>query len=168
MTQQIIRPNEAEQMLLKGDAILIDVREIDEYQSEHIKGAVNKPLSTFNSEEVEKLANGRKIIIQCLSGKRASKACAKVNSNNAYILQNGIEGWKENKLATIKKGATINVQRQVMLIAGLLVLIGSLLSIYVNSNYIALPIFIGAGLSFAGLTGWCGMAMLLNKMPWNK
>lgn len=168
MTQKTINPKEAKQILESKEAILIDVREAGEYEAEHIDSAVNKPLSSFDKNEVGKLANGRKVIVQCLSGKRASQACAKIDNIDAFILEDGINGWKKEGLETVKKGLGITIQRQVMIVAGLLVLIGSLLTIYVEFNFIALPLFIGAGLTFAGLTGWCGMAMLLNKMPWNK
>jgi NitT/TauT family transport system permease protein len=50
----------------------------------------------------------------------------------------------------------------------LLVLTGVLLSIFVAPLWIALAGFVGAGLSFAGMTGWCGMAQLLGMMPWNR
>lgn len=168
MSQKIISPKEAKQILDNNEAILIDVREIGEYEAEHIDSAVNKPLSTFDKNEVEKLANGKKIIVQCLSGKRASQACAKIDNIDAMVLEDGINGWKKKGFETVKKGLGITIQRQVMIVAGLLILLGSLLTIYVDFNFIALPLFIGVGLIFAGLTGWCGMAILLNKMPWNK
>jgi Protein of unknown function (DUF2892) len=58
--------------------------------------------------------------------------------------------------------------RQVQIATGLLALTAVLLSIFVVSPWIALAGFVGAGLSFVGMTGWCGMAQLLGKMPWNR
>jgi hypothetical protein len=60
------------------------------------------------------------------------------------------------------------MQRQVMIAAGLLVLAATLLSLFVAPAWIALSIFVGAGLTFAGVTGFCGMARLLALMPWNR
>jgi hypothetical protein len=57
--------------------------------------------------------------------------------------------------------------RQVQVVAGALVLVGIVLSL-VSSPFIGLSIFVGAGLIFAGISGWCGMAKILGKMPWNK
>ena len=168
MTQQIINAQEANNLISAGKAILVDVRETGEFKAEHIEGAINKPLSSLDIDEIKNLAGDKQIIVQCLSGKRASQACAKIDSSDASILEEGIEGWKKEGLKTVKKGHGITIQRQVMIVAGSLVLIGSLLSIFVNYNFIALPLFVGAGLAFAGLSGWCGMAILLNKMPWNK
>ena len=51
--------------------------------------------------------------------------------------------------------------------AGSLVLAGVLLAALVSPWFVALPAFVGAGLVFAGLSGTCGMAHLLRRMPWN-
>ncbi len=58
--------------------------------------------------------------------------------------------------------------RQVQLAIGVLAFTGSLLAIFVNPLFAILPAFLGAGLILAGSTGWCGLAILLSKMPWNR
>lgn len=58
--------------------------------------------------------------------------------------------------------------RQVQLVAGSLVALGIALGVFLNPWFLVLPAFVGCGLMFAGATGWCGMAMLLGAMPWNK
>lgn len=58
--------------------------------------------------------------------------------------------------------------RQVQLIAGGLVLLGVVLGFLVHPGFFALSGFVGAGLMMAGATGWCGMAVLLRTMPWNR
>jgi hypothetical protein len=55
----------------------------------------------------------------------------------------------------------------VRIAAGSLVFIGVILSIFVHPYFIALPGFVGAGLVFAGITDFCGMGLLLAKLPWN-
>lgn len=166
---KIINSVDAKELLLKGEAILVDVREAGEYKSEYIEGAVNNPLSSFDVDEIGKISQGKIVIIQCLSGKRASQACSKVGDvANAKVLEGGIEAWKKAGFETNKSTSCISMQRQVMIVAGLFVFVGSLLSIYVNSAYIYIPIFVGGGLMFAGITGWCGLVFLLSKMPWNR
>ena len=64
--------------------------------------------------------------------------------------------------------APIELQRQVMIVAGSLVLLGALLATLVWPIFIAIPIFVGGGLLFAGLSGFCGMARILMKAPWNR
>jgi hypothetical protein len=58
--------------------------------------------------------------------------------------------------------------QQVQLTIGLGVLTGAILALTVNPNWVFLCAFFGAGLTFAGSTGWCGLAILLSKMPWNR
>jgi DUF2892 family protein len=48
------------------------------------------------------------------------------------------------------------------------VLLGMLLGFLVSPEFYLLSAFIGAGLLFAGISGWCGMAKLLGLMPWNR
>jgi hypothetical protein len=61
-----------------------------------------------------------------------------------------------------------SLERQVRLGAGLLVLVAVVLSLVWNRGWIGLCVFVGLGLTFAGLTDICGIAFLLTKMPWNK
>jgi predicted branched-subunit amino acid permease len=58
--------------------------------------------------------------------------------------------------------------RQVQIAAGSLVVIGVLLGALVHPGFYALSAFVGAGLVFAGVSGFCGMARLLVLMPWNR
>jgi hypothetical protein len=60
------------------------------------------------------------------------------------------------------------MQRQVQIVAGSLVLAGLLLALLISPWFAAVSAFIGAGLVFAGASGWCGMAHLLGAMPWNR
>ena len=66
------------------------------------------------------------------------------------------------------RSAPIDIMRQVQIGAGSLVLIGVALGALVAPGFYALSAFVGAGLLFAGATGFCGMAHLLARMPWNR
>ena len=58
--------------------------------------------------------------------------------------------------------------QQVQITIGLGVLTGVILSRTVHPDWVFLSAFFGAGLVFAGSTGWCGLAILMSKMPWNR
>jgi hypothetical protein len=58
--------------------------------------------------------------------------------------------------------------RQVQVVVGPLALTGSLLAVTLNPLWAILPAVIGAGLTVAGITGFCGMAKLLGLMPLNR
>jgi len=166
-----IDPRTAKQWHDAGEAVLVDVREPGEFRSEHIPGAVNLPLSQIDPAALPDLA-GRKLIVHCRTGSRAKQACNKLRAAAAVeTIYNagGIEQWKQADLATEKgQGGAIDIVRQVHIVVGSAVLIGSILAATVSPWFLILTGFFGAGLLFAGATGFCGMAMMLAKMPWNR
>lgn len=152
----------------KGEAVLFDVREKAEFDSEHINGAILNPVSSFDESVVKK--SKKKVVLQCLSGARSDKAYnACSGGKNVFCLEGGIDAWKKAGYGVEGSGAkVITLQQQVMIIAGFLVLLGTVLGSSVHPFYYALSAFVGAGLMFAGITGFCAMARLLSLMPWNK
>jgi len=154
-----------------GDAVLIDVRESDEYAREHIVGARLAPLSAIDSHDFDR-DHDKAAVFHCRSGMRTQANAAKLLSKGfreAYCLEGGIEAWKAAGFPVhSNRKAPIEIMRQVQITAGSLVLIGVLLGWFVNPAFFALSAFIGAGLTFAGVSGWCGMALLLKTMPWNR
>lgn len=91
------------------------------------------------------------------------------NISNGFNVAGGIEAWKQAGFATITgRSRTIDINRQVMIIAGILVLTGTLGSLFFTNGLIWLAVIMGAGLLFAGISGFCGMAKLLEKAPWNQ
>jgi rhodanese-related sulfurtransferase len=158
--------------LENNEAILIDVREIAENKSESIAGSTLIPLGEINSKILPKSTN-KKLVIHCRSGKRSLAACEKIVKEDAslevYNLEGGIISWINSGFAVKKSDKFfLPLDRQVQLTIGLAVLAGSLLGYFVDSKFFILSGFFGAGLCFAAITGWCGLAMFLAKMPWNK
>jgi hypothetical protein len=62
----------------------------------------------------------------------------------------------------------MEINRQVQITAGLLILTGVVLGFLVSPVWFGLSGFVGAGLTFAGLSGTCAMARVLMAMPWNQ
>lgn len=159
-------------MLDAGQCVLVDVREDAEYREERIAGSQSMPLSKFDAEKLRAEHAGKQLIFHCKGGKRSAKACSLFGTDGqaTHHLAGGIDAWKSAGLPTIKPegGPPIPIMRQVLLTAGLLVLIGVGLGFLVHPVFFGLAGFVGAGLTFSGATGYCGMAMLLGKMPWNR
>lgn len=154
----------------------IDVREVDEFEQEHIKGSLNTPLSSLDSfiSVIKQIAQSFKVILVCKSGVRSSNALNQLKKElkeqaEIEVLEGGIDKWNAEgkELISKSKNTSISIIRQVMIVAGCLILFGSLGALYLNSGLIWLSVFVGAGLSFAGLSGICFMAKVLAKMPWN-
>ncbi|AUI67190.1 hypothetical protein C5N92_06380 [Glaesserella australis] len=161
--------------LLKDGAILIDIRQVDEYRREHIEQAHLVPLDQLKSSGLpEQFAQTQTLIFHCKSGMRTKNATPLFEQfaqtgKQIFILEGGIDGWKKAGLSTrLDKKQPLELMRQVQIAAGSLTLLGVILGSTVSSGFYLLSAFVGAGLIFAGVTGFCGMARLLAKMPWNK
>lgn len=168
-------PLEVARWLREGAAVLIDVREPDEHARERIAGATPLPLSRFDPHAVAALASpGAMLVFHCKSGRRSADACrlaapALPVGARAVSLAGGIEAWKGARLPTVTGAAPIlSVMRQVQLVVGLGVLLSVALGWLVHPGFLGLAAFFGAGLTFAGATGSCGLAAVLSRMPWNR
>ena len=167
---QTISPKDAQRDLATGKAILIDVREADEFKDQHIGYAQSIPLSNFeeNFKNIE-CPEDQKIIFHCKSGSRSANAAEKAKSHayDIYSMDGGIEAWKSAGLPIVGASAKIPIMRQVQMIVGATVAIMIALSFSGITWPLWIAGFFGIALFFAGLTGWCGMAKLLKQMPWN-
>lgn len=154
---------------MEAGARLIDIRGADEHARERIPGAENVPLDRIGVLRCD----DRALVFHCRSGARtAAHAATLANAAGAapaYILRGGIEAWRGAGHATLTdRSQPLEIMRQVQIAAGGLVLAGVLLGVFVAPGFLALSAFVGAGLVMAGATGWCGMAELLRRLPWNR
>jgi rhodanese-related sulfurtransferase len=165
-----LKPAEAAERMAEGTAVLIDVREPDEFARRRIPGAVSRPLSKLKGEGPP-LAPGKAVVFTCLSGARTVThfdRLARSAQGPAYVLQGGLKAWAAAGLPVEENAkAPIELMRQVQIAAGLLVLAGLALGLDVHPAFFGISAFVGAGLTFAGITGFCGMARLLALAPWN-
>jgi rhodanese-related sulfurtransferase len=153
------------------DLHLVDVREYAEYAGGRVAGAKLLPLGDLEKRHTE-LDHSKPIYVMCRTGRRSGEAQKKLHAlgfTNVVNVTGGFEAWKKEDLPFERdEKAPWVLDRQVRFVAGLLVLTGVLLSVFVSPYFVWLAGFVGAGLTFAGATDWCGMAMLLAKMPWNQ
>ncbi len=158
--------------LSNNEAVLVDVREPAEYEAENIYGSRLIPLGKLFKQELGNI-KGKKLVVHCKAGKRGGTACEKLLSEDPgleiYNLEGGIGAWQQAGFDIKASGRSfLPLDRQVQLTIGLGVLSGVIFGYSVNSNFFLLSAFFGAGLTFAGVTGYCGLAILMAKMPWNK
>ena len=166
-----LSPQDIEKKLGMGNIRLIDIRETDEFVREHVAGAVSMPLSSITKNNVANSSDGP-VAFMCRSGMRTDSNCAQLSSlmtGDAFVLEGGLDGWKKQGFGVARDDkAPLELMRQVQIAAGSLVLFGVVLSILVHPGFVGLAGFVGAGLVFAGASGWCGMAHMLRIMPWNR
>jgi rhodanese-related sulfurtransferase len=102
-----VNPAMATQLINREDAVILDVREDNEYRDGHIVNSVHIPISYLNErlKELEKYKN-KPIIIGCRSGQRSAQACGvlkKQGFDSVYNLSGGIMAWKSDNLPLTKK-----------------------------------------------------------------
>jgi rhodanese-related sulfurtransferase len=171
-----ITPRQLHDRLQQGEKLhLLDVRTPAEHAELHVPGVHLAPLDRLDAAELAS-ANGfakdQALFIFCRSGNRAKQAAEKLEKGGytqCSVVEGGTMAWAEAGLP-VNRGSikVISLERQVRIAAGALVLAGVLLAHFANPAFIWLSGFIGAGLIFAGITDWCGMAMFIAKMPWNQ
>lgn len=156
----------------RGEAVLIDVREPAEYQTEHIAGSILMPMGQVTEEKLLAYED-KKLVFHCRKGGRGGSVCERVSAQNStktiYNLEGGLIGWAAAGLP-VEHGARkhLPLDRQVQIAIGLPVLLASLLGYFVNPSFFLISGFFGMGLTFAGVTGFCGLARLLTHAPWNR
>ncbi len=164
--------DQLKQKLDQHSVRLIDVREPGEYAGEHIAGAENRPRSRFQPEQLLSTNDDRLIVLYCQSGNRSGQVgrqLLEAGLTNVAHLENGLPTWKAAGYPTqVNRNAPISIFRQVQIVAGSLVLAGTLLSAFVSPAWLLLSGFVGAGLVFAGVTNTCAMGLLLAKLPYNQ
>lgn len=148
---------------------VIDVRTPLEFDSEHIEGSKNIPLDELANRGGELKKDFTTILI-CRTGNRAERAAdllAKY-AMSATVMSGGITDWKKCGLSLKEGRKRLSIERQTQLAIGLILLCSVASGFTFNQNWFYVPALIGVGLTFAGLTGSCGLAMLIAKAPWNR
>jgi rhodanese-related sulfurtransferase len=168
-TPQSLSAHDLADQLASKRIHVIDVREPMEYVGGHIAGSLNVPLSRLTQAD---LPQGPLCLV-CQSGQRSRRGLEQLlqqgHPHALADLANGIPSWQQAGYPVRKlKNAPLPLMRQVQIAAGTLILLGLILSNLVAPGWIAITWFVGAGLTFAGISGFCGMARLLALMPWNR
>jgi rhodanese-related sulfurtransferase len=164
-------PAEVQARLASGRAVLVDIREADEFARAHVPGAQSQPLSAWEQAHLT-VDPAADVIFTCRTGMRTAGACDRLAARvqgEAFVLDGGLDAWTKAGLPVAEDSkAPMEINRQVQITAGLLILTGVVLGFLVSPVWFGLSGFVGAGLTFAGLSGTCAMARVLMAMPWNK
>ena len=170
-----IEPLELQRRLTEGGpAQLLDVRTAGEFAAAHVPGAKLIPLDDLDPAAFRRKCGAEEIpvYVLCQSGGRARKAIERLERagiHGCVLVEGGMQGWMDAGLP-VNRGASkvLPLMRQVQITVGLISAVGAVLALAANPLFAIIPLVIGCGLVFAGITGTCGMALLLAKMPWNR
>jgi len=142
-----------------------------EYKEKHIQGVRSVPLDEIENHIAE-FNTKKTIYVHCRSGNRSKKAIEKLKALGVTAelvnVEGGLMAWDAARFDTISLSKKLPLMRQVFLSAGLIIIVTHVLAYTVDERFTFLSLFVGLGLTLSGVTGWCGMALLLAKMPWNR
>jgi rhodanese-related sulfurtransferase len=151
---------------------LLDVRTPGEFEAVHITGAYNVPLDTLGEHSREIRANvSQPLVLVCQSGQRARRAeevLKAAGMPNLHVLDGGVNAWLAAGGVVTRGAARLSLERQVRRAAGGLAALGALLALLAQPAFALLPLAVGSGLVFAGVTNRCGLALLLARLPYNR
>ena len=165
-----IAPRELQALRAQASGpFVLDVRSALEFEAERIEGAHLVPLDELE-RRLDDVPDQGEVVVVCRTGVRATIAAEMLarGGRQAKVLEGGMIAWRRAGLPMREGRKRLPVDRQVQLIAGTMVLLGVTLGTLVNPWFLAIAAFFGAGLTFAGATGTCGLALLLLRMPWNR
>ncbi|WP_027661293.1 rhodanese-like domain-containing protein [Salinispora fenicalii] len=150
---------------------LLDVRTPAEFDTAHIPGAYNVPLDQLKEHRAELRSHlDEDVVLICHSGTRATQArrtLAGIGLPNVKVLTGGMVAWRRSVGPVTEGTPRWDLERQVRLVAGVIVLASVVASLFVpGAEWIAG--LIGAGLTAAALTNTCALGMLLSKLPYNR
>jgi rhodanese-related sulfurtransferase len=150
---------------------VLDVRTPGEFDTVHMPGACNVPLDLLREHRDEILSHlDQDVVLVCRSGQRAAQAeetLRRAGMANVRILDGGITAWVAKGFAVSRGAQRWDLERQVRLVAGVIVALSVLVSIVIpGAKWVAFAI--GAGLAVAALTDTCAMGMLLARLPYNR
>ena len=150
---------------------VLDVRTPAEFETAHIPGSDNVPLDVLGKHTAEVVAKiDGDVVLVCKSGQRATKAAALLRDSGltaGLVLRDGFTDWERSGFETQRGKTRWELERQVRLVAGSIVLTSVLGSVAApRLKWVAAVI--GGGLTFAAVTNTCAMATALSKLPYNR
>ena len=154
------------------EAIIIDVREPEEFGASHIVGATLIPLGQIEKDKLPDFTN-KKLIIHCQLGKRGGMACEKLLAANpdldVYNLEGGIVAWqKAGFKVESSETFTLPIEKQVQIVVGSGVVLGVITGFLFHPIFFLVSACFGAGLLYTGITSSDELTNFIKKMPWNK
>ncbi|WP_433436618.1 rhodanese-like domain-containing protein [Nonomuraea sp. CA-141351] len=159
-------------LLNSGDAPrLIDVRTPGEYEAAHVPGSRNVPLDLLREHRDELRPHlDEQAVLICRSGQRATiaaQALTDAGLPHIRVLEGGLVAWQATGAPVETGRPRWDLERQVRLVAGSVVLVSILASVaFPAAKWFAA--LIGGGLVFAAVSGTCAMGMALARLPYNR
>ncbi len=167
----MLSPKDAQKLLQENKGQIVDIRTTGEILNGEIEHSIYLPFDLLSTEKLRNAGlSNRTPILVCHAGIRARQAAEALSEEipNVAVLEGGIAAWKKDGLPMREGHYVIPLERQVLVGAGSMILLFTLLGLLVSPVFLGLTVLMTFGMIFAGVSGACGMARILIMMPWNK
>ncbi len=157
-----------------GSCAVIDVRTPAEYAAEHLAGARLLPMDEVDAAALAGLGVGgeKEFYLLCQTGGRARRVAQKLCAagvSGGILVEGGLEACRAAGVGIVKgRSRVLPLMRQVQIVIGSVSATGAALAILKHPMFALIPLLMGLGLLVAGLSGACGLAILMAKLPWNR
>lgn len=169
-------------MKLGHNVVLLDVRTENEFEQSHIVGSTSYPLEEFDAEAVIRRVNApfptpATIYLTCTTGPQSSEAAQRleqVGYQYISIIDGGNRAWQMAGFPIMNNNSTstvigfLDMNQQIEIATGAIVIIGTLLGTFVNTSFLAISLIAGFALAYEGLFGNEFFKKILSKMSWNQ
>jgi len=170
-----IAPRELHRLRQDGEACeILDVRTPPEHAAAHVPGVTLVPLDALDPRAflAQRADPAASLYVICHSGARAARAIEKFRAagiDRCMLVEGGTQAWIDAGLP-VERGTSkvLPLMRQVQLVIGFFTALGAVLALSVDPLFALLSLVTGCGLLVNGATGWCGLALLMAKLPWNR
>ncbi len=155
----------------KENLTLIDVREYAEFTNGRIKSSRHIPLNSLGKLHEEKDTSETIYLISQKSNRSeaAQNMLKIIGFDNAIKVSGGLDAWKQAGFETEKDNeGPWELERQVNLIAGILVILGVILGLSLHWSFVLLSAVVGLILAFEAITKTDLTRQLILKIPWNQ
>jgi len=152
----------------------LDVRTPAEFAAVHVPTAQSLPLDALDAAVFQRQRGAGRgpVFVLCQSGARAARAISRLEQGgvkDCVLVEGGTQAWIDAGLPVVRgPGRVISLLRQMQITVGVLSATGALLALVSHPLFAVIPLLTGCGLVFAGISGTCGMVLLLARMPWNR
>jgi len=167
---RLVTPQDAENRVRRGEAVLVDVRGPDEFATGHAAGALCLPLPDLE-RRVGELPTDRTLLVTCQSGGRSAIAATRLRAlgmGDVWDVQGGFNAWRRAGLPSVRQTRAIPLERQVRITAGILVSGFCLAGGLVSPAFFWGAALVGFLLALTGALGICPMMLVLKLLPWNR
>ena len=172
VTVRSVSPLQLAEHAGSADIRLVDVRTPAEFAALRIAGSLNVPFDRFDPDALKSsIGVDSPTYCVCQTGTRSqlvAQALRAAGFRRVVHVDGGTNAWVAASLPVESSGCgVIAMERQVRIAAGALVLLGVLAGLLVQPAGYGFAAIVGAGLLYSGVTNFCGMSVLLSRMPWN-